>query len=474
MLNTVRARLTLWHIGVLALTLAVFSFGVYVMLSRALHQKLDLGLRASVEAAAASLTHETAEGETPSQAAHSTAQDLFIPDQALAVYDAEGRLLAERHSRDQAQARLPELSLIPDDHPFLFTIDVEQPAQVGRLRVAAQRLRIAPDGRIYLVAVCQSFETVTGELSALLRVFSVAVPLALMLAGLGGWFLARQSLAPVVAMSETARRLSAETLEERLPVANPRDELGQLAATFNDLLARLNAAFAQQRQFMADASHELRTPLHVLRTAAQVTLERTRREEEYRDALIMIDEQAARLKHIVEEMFTLARADAGRRPVEHRDFYLDELVTQAARAAGMLAARKGITVQLAPTTEAIYRGDENLLRQMLFNLLDNAIKYTSAGGVIGLKLFQKNGDLLITVTDTGGGIPEESKPHIFERFYRADQARSRAESNGNGSGAGLGLSIARWVAEAHGGTIRLERSDPTGTTFAVVLPLKRG
>jgi signal transduction histidine kinase len=111
---------------------------------------------------------------------------------------------------------------------------------------------------------------------------------------------------------------------------------------------------------------------------------------------------------------------------------------------------------------------------MLFNLLDNAIKYTSAGGVIGLKLFQKNGDLLITVTDTGGGIPEESKPHIFERFYRADQARSRAESNGNGSGAGLGLSIARWVAEAHGGTIRLERSDPTGTTFAVVLPLKRG
>ncbi len=475
MFDSVRTKLTLWYVGVLALTLVVFSIAVYLLLSRTLHTRLDAGLRASIEAAAASLAHEIEEGETPGQAAQSTVQDLFIRQQALAIFDTEGRLLAERHAIDQAQALLPELSLIPEDHPFFFDIPNAKSRDGAMLRDAVQRIRIAPNGPTYLVAICQSLETVNEELGALRQVIAVAVPLALLLAGLGGWFLARKSLAPVVAMSESARRISAESLDSRLPVANPRDELGRLAATFNDLLARLNAAFAQQRQFMADASHELRTPLHVMRTAAQVTLEREHREEgEYRDALTMIDEQSARLTHIVGEMFTLARADAGRRPpVEHQDFYLDELVAQVARAAGIVAERKSITVQLAPTTEALYRGDENLLRQMLFNLLDNAIKYTPEGGRINIELARKNDTHLITVADTGVGIPEEAQPHIFERFYRADQARSRAESNGNGSGAGLGLSIARWVAEAHSGTIKLERSDPSGSTFVVRLPSKQ-
>ncbi len=472
MLDSVRTRLTIWYIGVLALALVVFSFGVYALLSRTLHQRLDASLRATVVAASAALAHEIDEGETPEQAALSTVQDLLIPHQALGVFDEEGRLLAERHANDQAQARLPELSLVPADKPFLFTTSGAKSPAGGQVRAAAQRLRFAADGPVYLIAVSQSFETVTEELTALRQVFSVAVPLALLLAGVGGWFLARKGLAPLVAMSESARRISAENLDERLPVANPRDELGQLAATFNDLLARLNAAFAQQRQFMADASHELRTPLHVLRTAAAVTLERPRRtEEEYRDALTMIDEQAARLTHLVEEMFMLARADAGRRPFEARDFYLDELVMQVARAAGVLASRKGITVRLAAAAETPYRGDENLLRQMLLNLLDNAIKYTPAGGRVSLQLRRESAAHLITVADTGGGIPLEAQPYVFERFYRADQARSRSES-ANGTGAGLGLSIALWVAEAHGGTIRLIRSDPTGTTFAVVLPIK--
>jgi heavy metal sensor kinase len=470
MLDSVRARLTLWYVGVLALALVVFSLGVYALLARRLHQRLDANLRATVEAAAASLAHEIDEGETAPQAAQSTVLDLFIPHQALAVYDAEGRLLAERHARDQARARLPDLSVVPADRPVLS--DLPDPRSPGaRLRVAAQQVRIEPRGPTYLVAVCESFDAVSAELAVLRQVFLIAVPLALTLAGLGGWFLARRSLAPVVAMSESARRIGAANLDDRLPVSNPRDELGHLAASFNELLARLNAAFAQQRQFMADASHELRTPLHVLRTAAAVTLERPRREEaEYRDALTMIDGQAARLAHMVEEMFTLARADAGRRPVERRDLYLDELVAEASRAAGVLAARKGVTVELAEAAETPFRGDENLLRQMLLNLLDNAIRYTPAGGQVRVRLGREEAALLVTVADTGAGIPAEAQPHVFERFYRADKSRSRAESV-NGGGAGLGLSIARWAAEAHGGTIRLVRSGPAGTTFAVVLPL---
>jgi len=473
-LDSVRTRLTVWYIGVLALALIVFSIGVYILLSQTLYSRIDDNLRASIAAARASLTHEIAEGETPDQAAHSTVQDLFIPHQALAVFDSDGNLLAERHSDDQAKAILPESPHLLTEQPVFFTTAADDKiSHKFDLRMVASRIRIEPQGPVYLVAICQSFETVADELSALRQVLFVAVPLALLLAGVGGWFMARKSLAPVLAMSETAEHISANNLDQMLPVANPRDELGKLAVTFNELLSRLNAAFVQQRQFMADASHELRTPLHVVRTAAAVTLERHHRnEEEYRDALTMIDQQAGRLTHIVEEMFTLARADAGQRPIEQQDFYLDELISEVARSAGILAARKGITVRMNEMLETLYRGDENLLRQMLLNLLDNSIKHTPSSGEINLWLKQKDSTYLITVSDTGSGIPEEAQPQVFERFYRADASRSRNDG-GSGSGAGLGLSIARWVAESHGGTIKLLHSSPSGTAFEVALPIKQ-
>jgi len=239
----------------------------------------------------------------------------------------------------------------------------------------------------------------------------------------------------------------------------------------------------------------LRTPLSVMRTATQVILERPRRDEnEYRDALAMIDDQTRRLARIVDDMFTLARADAGRRPLANSAFYLDELIAETARAAGVLAARKGVAVETARAPEISYYGDEHLLRQMLLNLLDNAIRHTPAGGGVRVNLNQFEKRYEVVVADTGEGIPVEAQPHIFERFYRADKARTRSDAtinaasgaasgaangganggaNGAGGGAGLGLAIARWVAEAHGGTIRLVRSDPAGTVFAVTLPLRQ-
>lgn len=471
MFDSVRAKLTLWHTGVLALALALFSVGVYGLLARTLHQRLDESLRASLTAAAASLAHELDEGETPAQAAHSTVLDLFIPHQALAVFDAEGHLLAERHANNQVQARLPAATAVPAAQPYLFSLTAAQTAQSIPVRLAVQRLHPKPAGPVYLVAICQSYEMIEGELAALRQVVLVTVPLVLLLASLGGWFLARQSLLPLVKMTEGARRISAENLDNRLPIANPRDELGQLAATFNELLARLDAAFALQRQFMADASHELRTPLSVLRTAAAVTLEQTPRPEaEYREALSLMHEQARRLTRIVEEMFTLARADAGRRPLALQDFYLDELLAETVRAASVLAQHKNLMLELAPTTESPLRGDEDLLRQLLLNLLDNAIKFTPPGGRIRLTLTTSGNAYQLSIADTGSGIPAAAQPHIFERFYRADVARSRTELE-QGSGAGLGLSIARWIAEAHGGSLTLTHSDASGSTFCVTLPL---
>ncbi|HEY7180679.1 MAG TPA: ATP-binding protein [Blastocatellia bacterium] len=501
MIDSIRTRLTLWHVGVLALALIVFSAGVYLLLARNLHRRMDESLLASSESIAISLVRERAEGETEAEAARSATDELRLLNQAMAVFDVEGRLLAEKPTAHNDHARLPPLDSIPDGDIRLYTQPVD--GAEGQ-RVVARRVKIGPADVTYLIVVSQPLETVTEELAMLRRVFMVAIPLALLVAGLGGFFLARKSLAPVVEMSEHARQISAENLEQRLPVANPRDELGRLAYTFNELLARLDASFDLQRQFMADASHELRTPLSVMRTTTQVILERPRRDEsEYRDALAMIDDQTRRLARIVDDMFTLARADAGRRPLAYGVFYLDELIAETTRAAGVLAARKGVKVETEWSPEVSYYGDEHLLRQMILNLLDNAIKHTPAGGRVRVSLNQSDSTCEVVVADTGDGIPVEAQPHIFDRFFRVDKARSRADininringtngvngsanaaganaagangagANGAGVGAGLGLSIARWVAEAHGGTIRLVHSDPTGTVFAIALPLRQ-
>ena len=477
MLDSVRIRLTLWHTSVLALMLVAFSVGVYLLHARQLAARLDEGLQASLEGAAKSLTLEHAEGESASQSAQSVVSELYLPHQALMIFDANGQLLAEKTLPGNVQVSLPPPLLPATDAVRFDNVSVQGTNPVGRitkLRVATQQVCISPNSLCQILVVAEPSDALIAELAMLRAIFLLAIPAVLLLAGLGGWFLARKTLAPVVNMAESARRISAAHLDERLPVANPRDELGRLTATFNEMLARLESSFTQQRQFMADASHELRTPLSVLRTAAAVTLERPRREEsEYREALTIMDEQVKRLSRIVEEMFTLARADAGGRQLRPTDFYLDELIAETARAAEVLASRRQLNIEWTPAPETIYRGDEALLRQMLLNLLDNAIKHTPAGGRVCLQLERAGPNYFVTVTDTGAGIPIEAQPYIFERFYRADKARSRetnGNAGGNGGGAGLGLSIARWIAEAHGGSLTLLHSDSHGSAFRISLP----
>jgi signal transduction histidine kinase len=205
-------------------------------------------------------------------------------------------------------------------------------------------------------------------------------------------------------------------------------------------------------------------------TAIDVTLERESRSEgEYREALEIMRDENRRLARTVEDMFTLARADAGRYPIRTSRFYLDEVVSEAGRAAALLGRGRRVEVATEPGPEAVFTGDEGLVRQMVMNLLDNAIKHTPEGGRVWLAAERRDGEYLVTVGDTGGGIPEESRARVFERFFRVDRARARAESASSG-GAGLGLPIARWIAEAHGGRLELVRSSPEGSEFRVALP----
>jgi len=470
MFNTVRGRLTLWYVSVLAIVLVAFSVGVYMLLSRALYARVDDGLRSTIEISTRSLSNDIEEGQSKQSAARSTVAELFNPQQAIAVFDEGGTLLAENTSGEEFHARLPAMSAIPPGEVYLYTAP-EEADRDDYHRVAVRRVNISPSNIPYIILVNQPLDPVEDELDLLRKILYYAVPLTLLVIGVGGWFLARQSLAPVVAMARSARQIGAESLDRQLPVSNPRDELGQLATTFNELLTRLSAAFAQQRRFMADASHELRTPLSVMNTAASVTLKKEHREEEeYREALQMMAEQTRRLSRIVKDMFILARADAGRYPLQKRTLYLNDLLEEVARAGSMLASDKGVTVELTNLPEAAFHGDEDLLRQMILNLTDNAVKFTPPGGVVRLGLTRQAHEYRLSVSDTGPGIPAEARPHLFERFYRADKSRSRSEDGG----AGLGLAISRWIAQAHEGDLELADSTRTGATFVARLPVAVG
>jgi heavy metal sensor kinase len=464
MFNTIRARLTLWYASVLTGVLIAFSIGIYVLLSHALHQRVDANLQSMIEIARTSLTHDAAEGQTSDDAARSTVSELSGPLQALAIFDAAGKLIAA-DGWDDFEPRLPAA---PADTLQVYTMP-EDDDDDEHLRIAMQRVVITPSRTGYVVVAGQSLEPVEDELESLAEILWYVVPIAVVVAGLGGWAIARHMLLPVSAMSTQARLITARALGARMPIANPNDELGGLAHTFNDLLQRLEESFATQRQFTADASHELRTPIATARTAVSVTLKQPHRDEaEYRDALRIVEDQTWRLTRIVDDMLTLARADSGEYPLRIIGFYLDELVQDVARGARVLA-RSNARVEVSAPVETPFSGDEDLLRRMLLNLVDNALQHVPPDGEIHIALEQRDAEVRITVADNGPGIPIEAQAHIFERFYRADRARSRRDAV-EGTGAGLGLAIAKWIATVHHGRLDLVRSDSTGTVFEAVFP----
>jgi len=467
-IDTVRGRLTAFYVTALAVALIIVGGLIYVLLARALYARIDDSLYALVQITVTSLTNDLAEGQDVADAARSTAAELSSRQQMLAIYDENGRLLAEGGRDDDLNIALPALDTIPTDDASLLTV-IEERDQDDRHRLALRRVIIPSHNATYLVVAGSSLEPTDEELESLRDILAYVVPIALMLAGVGGWFLARQSLSPVAAMADRARKMSAENLSGRLPVANPRDELGRLAETVNDLLGRLEASITAQRQFMADASHELRTPVATTRTAANVALQQQHREElEYRETLTIIEQQAVRLSRIVDDMFTLARADAGTYPVRQTPMYLDEVVDEVVKAARVLASTRDVSIEAATIPSATLTGDEELVRRLIVNLLDNAIRYTPAGSTVRVDLEQASGGYALSISDHGPGIPADVQPHIFERFYRADAARARRD--GADGGAGLGLALARWIAEAHGGHLTLVRSSETGTTFTAFLP----
>jgi len=467
MFNSVHVRMTLWYVLVFGLLLGGFSIFVYAAISRAAYSRLDQSLSSRTEITANLLRSEMDESSGDlSAAAAETQRVLSLGDVHMAVFQG-GRLLTANYLNEHTlnvpegafraaeAAGGPSLSTIYDYGDF-----GEEGARLAVLRVSAGEAD-------YFLALAQPLHNTAEELEALGRIFYLAIPGALLVAGIGGLLLARKSLAPVAAMTEQAESIGARNLHERLEVTNSRDELGRLATVLNDLLSRLDHSFESLRQFTADASHELRTPLAIIRGEAEVALSQNRDEGEYRESLAIVQDEARRLSRMVDDMLALARAD-GQQALKVEEFYLNDLVDDCAKASQVLALAKAISVTLDNVTDIAFRGDESLIRRMILNLLDNAIKYTPSGGHVSIKLTGKDSSVELIVSDTGIGIPANATARIFERFYRIDRARSRSVG-----GSGLGLSIAKWVAEAHNGTIELDSRPGAGSTFTISLPLRK-
>jgi heavy metal sensor kinase len=464
-IESVRGRLTLFYVSVLATALIVVGTLIYVLLARALFVRVDENIQAGVSIAATSLSNDLEEGQDYRDAARSTVAEQASSAQMLAIYDGSGRLIAESGRDPELDIRLPALDMLSDSEPLLQTV-LERDGD-DRHRLAFRRVSIPPAE--YIVVVGADLDPMDEELVFLRQILGYMVPIALGLAAIGGSFLARKSLSPVVAMAHRARRIGVENLSERLPVANPRDELGHLAETFNELLGRLEASLVQQRQFMADASHELRTPVTVTRTAATVALQQEHRDEtDYRETLRVVEQQAARLSRVVDDMFTLARADTGSYPMRITPMYLDEVIDELARAARVVAGTRQVSIDTTVVPSAAFTGDEELIRRMIGNLVDNAVRHTPAGSSVRVELDQTDSGYAIAVKDQGPGIPVAIREQIFERFFRGDVSLRWSTREG----AGLGLALARWIARAHGGDVVLARSSPSGSTFVITLPLR--
>ncbi|MGC1171410.1 MAG: ATP-binding protein, partial [Candidatus Acidiferrales bacterium] len=399
-----------------------------------------------------------------------------VRDSAFFIVDSDGKIAFS--SADVPPASAAETSLVTravasqSFQRFLSTATRSDRSiatisgENGGFRAFAQHF--SANGRTWSLVILRSLHPQRELLAQIRLAFAWLIPLSVLLAGIGGYFLARKSLEPVAAMGAQAEHISAANLHERLTVKNASDELGRLASTFNELLDRLNQSFERQRRFISDASHELRTPVSILCGEAEVALSQPERSsEEYRESLAVLHQEAQRLASVVEDLFTLTRADAGEYRLSRSDFYLDELAADCVRATRALAQAKSIALAADAPDEMPVCADEELLRRMILNLLDNAIKYTPEGGSVSVACSVAQDGYDLSVTDSGPGIPAELHSRIFERFFRVDRARSRTGRDG---GAGLGLAIARWIAEAHDGRIDLVRSDASGSVFKVHLP----
>jgi heavy metal sensor kinase len=457
---SIRWRLTLWYTLALAVVLAGFSGLIYALLAHALHEQIDEVLLAQLQLLEHNRQDQRMQSHRHAHLAHLIDEFKEHANVFCVAYDSHGQVY--ERSEQLAADSLPPPRVV--GHGQRHSENVTLPL-IGRQRVLATGFSLGDEE--FTVLLMAGLEDVDRELRQLLVVLGMAGPAALLVAGGLGYALARKAMAPLDELDRLTQQITAERLDRRLPVANPGDELGRLAKTINAMIGRLERSFAEIRRFTADASHELRTPLTAIRTEAEVALSKPISGGECQDLLGSILEECERLTRLTDQLLTLFREDAGSGRPMRAAVDLAAVVERVVETMRPLAEAKNIRLVARAKDALRVHGDEERLRQVFYNLLDNAIKYTPEGGTVEVRLERSDGAAKVTVRDTGIGIPVEHLPHVFERFYRVDKARSRAEG-----GTGLGLSIVQSLVAAHGGGVELASTPGQGTTCTVRLPVE--
>lgn len=458
--RSVRVRLTLWYLAGLAGVLAAYAAIVFLFVNHAFLEALDNELYADVDRGLNTIDEWKASGIDWREG-----HGRLDPDDAslwLRVLDGRGRVLF----RSPAAQRLPLEQAAP--MPMDGGPEAHSAAAAGGQSLRVLTIAVDVANEPLTIQVARSETALHHELNELLLILIVVAPVGIGLAGVGGYALARRALAPVDRMSERARTITADRLADRLPIENARDELGRLAATFNDLLTRLQSSFDRMRQFTADASHELRTPLTALRSVGEDGLRERRDADGYRDVIGSMLEEADRLSQLVDTLLTLSRADTGGETLPREPVEIGALVRQVVATLSVLAEEKGQSIEVEGDVDVV-EANQMALRQALTNVVDNAIKYSPAGRRIRVRLKTvPAGDVSVEVVDEGPGISPEHRARIFERFYRVDRARSRARG-----GTGLGLAVARWAVDAQGGQLDYDEAPGGGSLFRITLRARR-
>ena len=458
-IHSIKFRFTIWYLLVLAVLLGALSAGVYFYLSRSLYRSLDdsLELRSQQICSVPPVLESIWHGEFQEELGEIVMLYFYTGSELVQVSPPEMSVsLSQEFIYEAINGRSSFATIEAADGQGLRLLAVPIHLGIPGLPLSSQ------PGALILG---RSTKQIDQALHGLVRTLATADALALAVAAGGGIFLARRALKPVDKIAETAQEIGETDLSRRINV-NTKDELGRLAATLNAMIGRLEKAFQRQKQFTSDASHELRAPLAVIEAESSLALQKERPPSDYRQSLETISQESKQMSSLIEQLLTLARADAGKEQWNFTDVNLGRVITNLSADVEVLCQEKGLSCQLGQIQDLVVKGDAARLRELFMNLLDNAIRYTPAPGTVSVSLHREGEMAIVAIKDTGVGIAAEDMPFIFERFYRVDKARSRAQG-----GTGLGLAICRYIAEAHGGKIEVESQVGVGSTFSVWLPL---
>jgi heavy metal sensor kinase len=464
--RSISLRLVAWHAGLLAGIFLLLCAVLYLDLRRFLENELGASqMRRARQIANTLLAHVR---QTSEHFVASETTDWYEPeinDRFIRITRAGGKIIYTSAAPKDGSFNPAEVpAFAPPQKELLRKLKLSN----GKTLLIAGLNFSSPGNPAYLVEFGALLDPVETMLDHLFLQLALGLPLAVGIVTAGGFWLVRRALTPVEQITRAAEQITQHNLSERLPVAKTGDELERLSVSLNRMIARLDDAFQNSKRFVADASHELRTPLTILRGELENLAEDSRLEPEIRERAGSLHEEAVRLSRIVEQLFMLSRLDAGEAQTDWARFDLAELARTTAEQMSLLAEDKNLVIACDANQPVAVEGDRARLKQVVVNLLDNAIKYTPPHGAIQLRVRADNSRAILEIADNGVGIPRAALPHIFERFYRVNQIRS-----GDSEGAGLGLSIAKAICSAHGAELETESVAGQGSCFRVKLPLSK-